>query len=233
MRILRCWSITYSGDGVSSRDEEREVSGRDLPATSYAVLGMLGLRSWTGYELTRQARRNLAYIWPKRESIYYEEPRRLVEHGLATSTPESAGGRRRNRYAITDAGREALARWLEAPSAPPSLENEAYLRVFFMDQGTLAAVRRTLEGLRTWAKRQRGDLLDVLEGYRDGYEPFPERRHISIPGAAALLATWDQYIAVADLLEREMSTWEDTHHPSYDARADELLGELLQRYGRG
>ena len=52
----------------------------DLPTTSYAVLGLLALRSWTGYELVQQARRSLAFCWPKEDSVLYEEPRRLVAH---------------------------------------------------------------------------------------------------------------------------------------------------------
>jgi DNA-binding PadR family transcriptional regulator len=46
-------------------------------------------------------------------------------------------GRGRNRYSITDAGREALRAWLATPSAPPHLELEPMLRLTFADLGEL------------------------------------------------------------------------------------------------
>src|SRR5258707_12402168 len=96
----------------------------DLPTTSYAVLGLLALRSWTGYELVQQARRSLAFCWPKEDSVLYEEPRRLVAHGLALSSREGDGGGSRNRYEITDKGPGALSAWLQRPSEQPRPQRE-------------------------------------------------------------------------------------------------------------
>lgn len=214
------------------RSKVHAVDVPKLPTTSYAVLGMLAIRSWTGYELTEQARRNLAYVWPKRDSVYYEEPRRLVDCGLATSTVEHVGRRHRNRYTITDAGREALARWLAQPSEPPALDNEAYLRLFLIDQGDLDSAQRTIHGVRTWAEERRQELLDVLEGYRHGHEPFPERRHVSILGLAVLLTHFDAYLEGADQLEREVETWQDTCGAANAPHTSQLLSDLLERYGR-
>ena len=67
----------------------------DLPTTSYAILGLLALRSWTGYELAQQGRRSMAFMWPKAESVIYEEPRRLVTLGLARATKEETEHARR------------------------------------------------------------------------------------------------------------------------------------------
>src|SRR5215470_641970 len=89
----------YSGAGV----KWLPVSNR-LSTTSYAVLSLLALRSWTGSELTQQARRSLAHCWPKEDSVLYEEPRRLVARGLARAHREHHRGRTRNRYAIAEQG---------------------------------------------------------------------------------------------------------------------------------
>src|SRR5262245_57934117 len=105
-----------------------------LSTTSYAVLGMLAVRPWSAYELTKQMRRSLAYCWPKAESVLYDEPKRLVRLGLASANQEPAGGSRtRAVYAITDAGRAALRAWLATEPAPPRFELEPLLRLLYAD----------------------------------------------------------------------------------------------------
>jgi len=140
-----------------------------LTTTSYAILGHLAMRPWTMYDLARQMRRNVHYFFPRAESQVYAEPRRLVGLGLATSRTEAAGRRKRTVYEITDAGREALSRWLSEPvSKGPLLEFEGLLRVFLSPLGTtsdltatLDAVRHDIDGLLQLAERIR---LEYLEG---------------------------------------------------------------------
>ena len=40
---------------------------RKLTPTSYAILGLLALRPWSAYELTKQVRRSLHFCWPRAE----------------------------------------------------------------------------------------------------------------------------------------------------------------------
>ena len=74
----------------------------DLTTTSYAVLGLLALRPWTTYELAQQMDRALGQFWPPARSKLYEEPKKLVTHGLAIATRESTGRRPRTVYSITN-----------------------------------------------------------------------------------------------------------------------------------
>ncbi len=62
---------------------------RPLTSTSYAILGLLSLRPWTTYELAQQMQRALGQFWPRAESKLYEEPKKLVEHGLGRRRPSS------------------------------------------------------------------------------------------------------------------------------------------------
>ena len=79
--------------------------------TSYAVLGLLSVRSWTTYELAKQVQRSLNWFWPRAERKLYDEPKRLVAQGLATASQEATGQRPRTVYSITDDGRRALRQW--------------------------------------------------------------------------------------------------------------------------
>ena len=151
---------------------------RKLTPTSYAILGLLGLRSWSAYELTKQVRRSLHFCWPRAETRLYQEPKNLLEHGLVKATTSANGRRSRTDYAITAKGRKALRAWMGEASAPPRLESEALLRLFFAEHGTKEGLLATLAELEGQALAMRRQA--VLQGaeYLAGDAPFQERVHI-------------------------------------------------------
>lgn len=151
------------------------MSRGPLTTTSYAVLGLLSIKQWSSYELTQQMDRSLGRIWPRAVSKLYEEPKKLVSHGLARSTAEQNGRRTRTVYSITAKGRRALARWLQEPGDGPVLEFEQLLKVFFADNGTKADVLATLAATAAWAQVRCEGSLAVGEQYSHGTGPFPER----------------------------------------------------------
>jgi DNA-binding PadR family transcriptional regulator len=130
------------------------------PAT-YGLLGMLAVRSWTGYELTRQVHRSLRFIWPVSEGHLYREQKRLVTLGWAVVEQERTGQRTRNRYTITPAGREALARWLATPPEEPHLQIEGVLRAFYADLASSADLRQSM----ATTAEQASSMLAVLRGF--------------------------------------------------------------------
>jgi DNA-binding PadR family transcriptional regulator len=151
------------------------MSTPPLTPTSYAVLGLLAIQPWSSYELTRQMDRSLGRMWPRAVSKLYEEPKKLVAHGLARTTSETAGRRTRTVYAITPQGRRALASWLTEPAAGPVLEFEQLVKVFYSDHGTRADLLATLAAARTWAQQRSDESRAVGQQYLEGTGPFPQR----------------------------------------------------------
>ena len=127
-----------------------------LTSTSYAILGLLAVKPWTTYELARQMDRALGRFWPRAESKLYEEPKKLVAHGLARASSEMVGKRRRTVYTITAKGRRALAEWVPTPGAGPIVEFEQLIKVFFAEHGTKADLLATLAGVRDMERRAAG-----------------------------------------------------------------------------
>jgi len=146
-----------------------------LTATSYAVLGLLSIRPWSSYELTKQMDRSLGRIWPRAVSKLYEEPKKLVSYGLARPSTSRRGQRSRTVYSITTEGRRALAAWLQQPGEGPVLESEQLLKVFFADNGTKADLQTTLAAAQAWARQRCQESLIAAEQYRTGRGPFPQR----------------------------------------------------------
>lgn len=89
----------------------------ELTGTSYVVLGMLDwLGPSTPYRLKRVLADSVEDFFPVPHTSFYAEPARLAAAGLLSEEREP-GGRRRRTYALTPAGRSALAAWLDDPSA--------------------------------------------------------------------------------------------------------------------
>jgi DNA-binding PadR family transcriptional regulator len=146
-----------------------------LTTTSYAILGLLAVKPWTTYELAQQMRRALGRFWPRAESKLYEEPKKLVAHGLARATKAKTGKRPRTVYSITAQGRRTMAAWVRQPGAGPVLEFEALTKVFYAEHGTKHDILATLDRVREWSDEQHRNSAGIARAYLDGVGPFPER----------------------------------------------------------
>lgn len=174
--------------------------------TSYALLGLLALRSWTTYELAKQVQRSLNWFWPRAERKLYDEPKHLVEAGLATAQSESTGKRPRTVYSITPAGRHELAAWLDQPAAPRSGEFEAMVKVFFADAGDLDQLQTTL-------RRMEEEARDGIQGLAEmaAHPPqFTERLHISALTLRLGLEQERAVLAWAQWAREQVGQWRST-----------------------
>ncbi len=155
-----------------------QASTGKLTTSSYAILGLLALRPWTTYELAKQMAVSLRNFWPRAESKLYEEPKKLVAHGLAEVRTEAVGRRPRSVYTITPAGRGALRQWLGEPGDVATLEFEALVKVFFAEQGAKAQLVDNL-GRIAEDQRRRVDVdAEWAERYLEGRGTFPERQAV-------------------------------------------------------
>ena len=147
-----------------------------LTPTSYAILGLLAIKPWTTYELTRQMDRAVGQFWPRAESRLYEEPKKLVAHGLATAALEHVGKRPRTVYSITPEGRERLAVWVSQPAqSPPELHIEAMIKVFFAEHGSREDLLATIESIHAWTDERLRVSAGIAAEYLEERGDFPER----------------------------------------------------------
>jgi PadR family transcriptional regulator, regulatory protein AphA len=179
-----------------------------LTTTSYAVLALLAVEPMTTYQLAKQMERTMRHIWPRAESVIYEEPKKLVAAGLATATVAHTGRRRSTTYAATEAGRSALKEWLAIPGAPPSVEFEALLKVAFADHADLNTLRSNLEAIVVIADERVQYFTDRIDEYRRTGGPYPERLPVTM-----LIARYHQEQAAAALrwarwAQAQVESWE-------------------------
>jgi DNA-binding PadR family transcriptional regulator len=188
-----------------------------LSTTSYAILGLLAVKPWTTHELVRQVDRSLRRIWPRAQSKLYEEPKKLVAHGLARASDDPVGRRRRTRYTITAKGRRALAAWLQEPGEGPVLEFEQLLKISLCDSGTKADLLANLEATRAWVLDQNVENLETARAYLEGRSAFPERAALNQLGGRFLT---DFYATVARWVDWAFAVVEDWPDDVRDAPFD-------------
>jgi len=186
---------------------------RKLSTTSYAVLGLLAIRTWSTYELAQQVSKSLSSWWPRTERQLYEQPKILVEHGLATATTELVGRRPRTVYDITPAGREALRGWLDEPSSVYAWEWDAILRVFFADHGSKEQLLTTLQDTAATLRAvNAADIKGLEEVSQPGYR-YADRAHLFAlivkleEDVCTAIDTWFEWAA------REVAGWPDITGP--------------------
>jgi PadR family transcriptional regulator, regulatory protein AphA len=193
-------------------------------STSYAILGLLSVRPWTTYELAQQVRRSLNWFWPRAERKLYDEPKRLVEAGLATASAEHTGRRPRTVYAITSEGRAALRRWLGEPAAARTSEFEGMVKVFFADGGSLEQLKQNLARIEQEAQGR----LDDLARMAARPSRFPEREHLSALCLPLQLEQESAVVRWAGWARAQVEHWVATDDPgSWDA--DEVRSRLGHR----
>jgi DNA-binding PadR family transcriptional regulator len=187
---------------------ESKSQERPLTTTSYAVLAILALREHSTYELTKQMRLSMHYIWPRAESNVYAEPKRLVAAGLASSRTESRGRRTRTLYSITDAGRAVLSEWVARRSSRQRYESEAVLKILFAEHGTLEDLRRSIETIREDAASAVEHFQRIADAYEAGEGDYPHRFAVSALVARLLCEQQAATVRWADWAERVVSGWD-------------------------
>lgn len=148
-----------------------------LTGNSYAVLAVLDKCGGeaTSYELKQALERSVAHFWQVPHTTAYEEPARLAAAGYLTASQER-GGRRKRVYAMTAAGRAALAEWIADPvAAPPVLRDEGVLKVFAgADPAPLDAARVA------WHREKLAELEGYLEALEGAEGVGPGRQTLAI-----------------------------------------------------
>ena len=125
----------------------------------YVILGALAIKPQSGYEIKRLVDHSTRFFWAASYGQIYPELKRLEAEGLIAGEPDPQGGRQRNRYHLTETGRERLREWLLEPAAGYETRDEGLLKLFF---ARALEPEEVLEVVRA----MRADREEVLEQIR-------------------------------------------------------------------
>jgi len=120
----------------------------ELSPTAHVILGMLGWRPMSGYEIKSLVDKSTRFFWAASYGQIYPELRRLSEAGLVEGKASPQGGRARNLYRLTPAGRRELRDWLGVDADVFELRDEGLLKLFFAEPGGRDAAIHALDSKR-------------------------------------------------------------------------------------
>ena len=132
----------------------------------HAVLGLLTVQPSTGYELTQRFDKSLANAWHASHSQIYPELAKLQDEGMVEVVGE--GARRSRTFAVTEAGRDELRRFMTEAEPVRSQRNETAVRWFLLallePDDRRAAVERELAYAEEYVAmlRTTAEQLDAL-----------------------------------------------------------------------
>jgi len=161
-----------------------------LPATAYAVLGLLAFgRELTGYELRKWSMNMRFFYWSPAQSQIYAELRRLLAHGFVTERLEERRGRPDKRfYRTTEAGMAEFHRWLQRePVEPLVIKHSVMLRLFFGHGADPDRLSDVLEDYARWLRQQNAELSALQPELSEPFT-YPD-----------LIAEWGELFYAAEL----------------------------------
>jgi len=142
----------------------------NLSSTAYVILGMLGWRPMSGYEIKSLVDKSTRLFWAASYGQIYPELRHLREAGLIEGKASPQGGRKRNVYRLTPSGRKELRAWLQTDPRVFEVRDEGLLKLFFADATGGDSAAATLEAKRRTHERIVEDLRGVeASGKPEGF----------------------------------------------------------------
>lgn len=145
-----------------------------LGTTSCVILGLIGRRPGSGYDIAAWASRSIAHFWPISKSQVYAELARLEAAGLIQGTHVEQDSRPDKRhYELTSAGAAALDAWAQTPGYPSERNRNGLLaKFFFAERMTREQRVQLLTDYRDEAAAYRRELqaiIDKLEGREQSF----------------------------------------------------------------
>lgn len=129
----------------------------------HAALGLLSQEPGSGYDLLKRFKESMDNMWPATQSQLYGELNKLAAAGLIKVS--DTGPRGRKEYAITDAGRAELRRWMLSPQEDPPVRNAAILRVFLLGELSPDQAREYLTSLLSLSEREHAHYEQILASH--------------------------------------------------------------------
>ncbi len=129
----------------------------------HAILGLLGYRPMTGYDLKKTFDLSVSHMWPASLSQIYRELNTLEDIKCVESVIEPQSDRPDRRiYSLTPKGKEEFRKWIcDFPDVlQKSTRDEFTLRIFF---GEAVGREETIHQLRRFAEQKRKNLKEVPE----------------------------------------------------------------------
>ncbi len=143
-----------------------------------ALLALISAGPLTGYDVVKHFRSSVGHVWHAPDSQIYPELRKMQAEGLleATEVPWGSKGATKTQYAISPAGREALAQWQATPLQYAPERDQAHLLAAYFEWGTPETARERLREHIAAYEAAKASALKQAQDIRERTSPTLQRR---------------------------------------------------------
>lgn len=133
-----------------------------ISSSGYMAMAMIGNGATTGYAIKQGLDRVATFFWTASYGQIYPDLKKLEAAGLISGTDRASGGRMRREFALTEAGREALDRWLAEPAEPGLwIRHEGIMRLMLIDWEDHELVVKHVRELREMTQARLDSLTEL------------------------------------------------------------------------
>ncbi len=170
------------------------------------ILGLLSHEDLSGYDIKKRIDGAISFFWKGSFGNIYPALKDMESGTLITKSDTSVGGREKNTYHITKAGKEALKNWLQEEQVSNELKYETLLKLFFGGADSKSVSIRNIEILEEQIK---ADLI-LLKSYCDTLEKLmDDEDHVYYYLTASFgVDTYEAYLKWCDKAKKMLNSKE-------------------------
>jgi DNA-binding PadR family transcriptional regulator len=193
-----------SATGVKSFSGSKVNRPRKSPRIDikFPILGFLMESEMTGYDIKRNFRHPIGFLYRASDGSLYPALRKLEHDGMVTMRTERHGQRMRKVYAITPQGRERFLCTLREPAQPIFVYDEAQMKIYFAYRHPEIALQH-IDREHRFAAALGERLRRLLQEVRSG-DPSPIRTSMLEIGSSLVALKADLLERLAARLAREL-----------------------------
>jgi PadR family transcriptional regulator, regulatory protein AphA len=163
--------------------------------SQYALLGLLGLKPMSGYEIKKTTEDTTSPFWHESYGNVYPTLQKLLQSGWIESVQQSQNnGRQRQRYRLTASGRAHLLQWLEEESQPQRPRDTLLLQSFFQAYSTPEVFQKKRHQESSHLKEQIKKTRKTQHSMRTNYPKHPHL-HAWLMTLDASIMQWEARLA--------------------------------------
>lgn len=141
--------------------------------TKYVVLGLLYSENLTGYEIKKIIDSRMTFFWNESFGQIYPSLKRIKEEQLIEEVTDKVDKKKKNKYAITQKGREVFEDWLLLESNKHNIRIEILLKIFFASECNIDGIQFQLQQLYEQSIRT----IKIYEAFEKQLRELPADEH--------------------------------------------------------
>lgn len=147
--------------------------------TKYALLGVLNLRSGSGYDIKKFCDSSIVFFWNENYGHIYPVLQKMEKEELVTKCVEQTEGKpSKNIYSITKKGKEELEQWLKLPIKTEPVRSELLLKIFMSKNIPVRDIIKNIQRIKEDCEKEFLQYLNIENLLNNNYKETDRKNFV-------------------------------------------------------